>query len=65
MVFENNTFNEQTQDASAFGLMNVTQCYCKIGTEFHPEDRLNIKYGTNKYCEAFKEIVNFNKDYTS
>ena len=43
--------------------MNVTECYCKIGSEFYPEDRMNINYSTNKYNEAFKEIVIFNKDY--
>ena len=43
--------------------MNVTECYCKIGSEFYPEDRMNIKYGTNNYNEAFEEIVSFNKDY--
>ena len=37
--------------------------FCKIGIEFYPEDRLNIKYGTNNYNEVFKEIVNFNKDH--
>ena len=26
---------------------------------------MNINYGTNNYNEAFKEIVNFNKDYSS
>ena len=35
----------------------------KIGSEFYPEDRMNINYATNNYNEAFKEIVNFNKDY--
>ena len=24
---------------------------------------MNINFGTNKYNEAFKEIVNFNKDH--
>ena len=43
--------------------MNVTECYCKIGSEFYPEDRMNFNYGTNNYNEAFKEIVSFNKDY--
>ena len=43
--------------------MNVTECYCKIGSEFYPEDRMNINYGSNNYNEAFKEIVSFNKDY--
>ena len=42
--------------------MNVTECYCKIGSEFYPEDRMNVNYGTKIYIEAFKEIVNFNKD---
>ena len=61
--FENNNVNEQTHDASTFDIMNVTECYCKISSEFYPEDRMNINYGTNNYNEAFKEIVSFNKDY--
>ena len=61
--FENNNVNEQTHDASTFDVMNVTECYSKIGSEFYPEDRMNINYGTNNYNEAFKEIVSFNKDY--
>ena len=32
--FENNNVNEQTHDASTFHIMNVTECYCKIGSEF-------------------------------
>ena len=43
--------------------MNVTECYCKMGSEFYSEDRMNINYGTNNYYEAFKEIIIFNKDY--
>ena len=43
--------------------MNVTECYCKIGSEFYPEDRMNINYATNNYNEAFKAIVSLNKDY--
>ena len=61
--FENNNDDDQTHDASTFGIMNVNECYCKIGSEFYPEDRMNISYGTNKYSEAFKEIVYFIKDY--
>ena len=61
--FGNNNVNEQTHDASTFHIMNVTECYCKIGSVFYPEDRMNINYGTNNYNEAFKEIVIFNKDY--
>ena len=61
--FENNNVNEQTNDASAFNIMDVTECYCKIGSEFYPEDRMNIRYGTNNYNEAFKEIDIFNEDY--
>ena len=61
--FENNKVNEQTHDASTFHIMNVTECYCKIGSEFHPEDRMNINSGTNYDNEVFKEIVKFNKDY--
>ena len=36
--FENNNVNEQTHDASTFDVMNVTECYCKIGSEFYPEE---------------------------
>ena len=61
--FENNNVNEQTHDASNFHIMNVTECYCRIGSEFYPEDRLNTGYGTNNYNEAFKGIVSFKKDY--
>ena len=61
--FEKNNVNEQTHDASTFDIMNVTECYCKIGSEFYPEDTMNINYGTNNNNEAFKEIVSFNKDY--
>ena len=60
--FEKNNVNEQTHDSSTFD-MNVTECYCNIGSEFYPEDRINVNHGTNNYNEAFKEIVNFNKDY--
>ena len=61
--FENNNFNEQTHDASAFDIMNVNECYCEIGSEFYLEDRMNFIYGTNNYNDAFKDIVNFNKVY--
>ena len=61
--FENNIVSEQTHDASKFDIMTVTECYCKIGSEFYPEDRMNIIYGTNNYNEAFKEIASFNKYY--
>ena len=63
IAFENNNVNEQTHDASTLHIMNVTEFYCKIGSEFYPEDRMNINYGTNNYNEAFEEIVSFNKDY--
>ena len=61
--FENNYVNEQTHDASTFDIMKVTECCCMIGSEFYPEDTMNINYGTKNYNEAFKEIVIFNKDY--
>ena len=61
--FENNNVKEQTHDASTFDMMNVTECYCKIGSDFYPEGRMNIYYGTNNYNEAFKQIVSFKKDY--
>ena len=63
--FEINNVYEKTHDASTFHRMNVTECYCKIGSEFYPEDRLKINYGTNNYNEAFKEIVKFNKNYNA
>ena len=44
--FENNNVDEQTHDASTFDMMNATECYCRIGREFYPEDRMNINYGT-------------------
>ena len=62
-AFENNNGNEQTHDASTFHITNFTECYCKIGSEFYPEDRMNNNYGINNFNEAFKEIVNFNEDY--
>ena len=61
--FENNNVIEQAHDASTFDIMNVTECFCKIGSEFYPEERMNINYGTKNYNEAFEEIVHFNKDY--
>ena len=61
--FENNNANEQTHVASTIDIMNVTECFCNIGSKFYPHDRMNINYGTNNYNEAFKEIVSFNKDY--
>ena len=58
IVFENYNVNEKTHDASTFDIMSVTECHCKIGSEFYPENRMIINYGTNNYNEAFKEIVN-------
>ena len=55
--FENNNVNEQTHDASTFDIMNVTECHCKIGSEFFPEDRMNINYGTNNYNEALMRLL--------
>ena len=60
--FENINVIEQTHDVSTFDVMNVTEYYGKIGSEFYPEDRMDINYGT-RYNKAFKEIVSFNKDY--
>ena len=61
--FENNYVNERIHDASTFHIMNVTDCYCKVGSEFYPEDGMNTNNGINNYNEVFKEIVSFNKDY--
>ena len=55
--FENNNVNEQTHDASKFHIINVTECYCKIGSEFYPEDRMNINYVTTNYNEALKRLL--------
>ena len=62
MVLKKFNVNEQTHDASTFDLMNVKECYCKIGSEFYTEDRMNIIYGTKNYNKAFKKMVTF-KDY--
>ena len=62
--FEINSVNEQTHDASTFDIMNVTKCYCKIGSEFYSEDRTNINYVSNIYNEPSEEIFNFNRDYS-
>ena len=43
--------------------MNVTECFCKIGIVFYPEDRMNIIFGTNNYNEAFKEFFNLRNYY--
>ena len=61
--FEKNNVNERTHDAITFDIVNVTECYCNIGSDFDPEDKMKLNYGTNKVNEAFKKIVNFNKDY--
>ena len=61
--FENNNVNEQTLDSSNFGILNITKCYCKVCSEFYPEDRMNFIYGFNNYKESFKEIIIFNKDF--
>ena len=34
--FANKNVNERTQDASTFDIMSVTECFCKIGSEFYP-----------------------------
>ena len=61
--FEINKIYEPTPAASTFCVMIVLDCYCKIGSEFYPEKRMNINYGTNNYNEVFKTIFNFNQDY--
>ena len=57
--FEKNNDNEKTHDASTFDINKVTECYCKIGSEIHPEDKMKNNYGTNNYNVAFKKVVNF------
>ena len=60
--FQNNNVYEQTHDASIFGIMNVTECYCKTGSESCPEDRMNVHYDANSCNEAFKDVVSSDKD---
>ena len=55
--FEKNTVNEQTIDASTFDIMNVTKCYCKISSEFHPENRMDIYYGSNILKKLWKRFL--------
>ena len=55
-----NNVNYKFHDASTFDLLNVAECYCKVGSEFYPEDRMNNNYGTNNHNKAF---VNFNKTF--
>ena len=59
---EFNNVKKQSQVASTFDIRNVAECYCKIGCEFYPEDRMINKYGTSNYNEFFKEFVSSNKD---
>ena len=61
--FENNNINDETHDASTFDIMKVTEYHCKIVSEFYPEDRMNINYGTNNYNEALKDKVSYKEDY--
>ena len=35
--FEDNNVIEQINDASIFNIMDATEQYCKIGSEFYPE----------------------------
>ena len=55
--FENNNVNEQTHDASTFHIMNVTEYYCRIGSEFYPEDRMNIIMVLVIIMRLFKRLL--------
>ena len=55
--FENNCVSEETHDASTFEIINVAECYCKIVSEFYPEDRMNINYGTNIIMRLLKRLL--------
>ena len=44
--------NKQT-DAGTVDIMNVTESYCKIDSDFYPEDRMNISYSNKNYNECF------------
>ena len=63
MTFEKNNVNDQSNDSSIFNEMDVTECFCKIGSVIYPDDILTIKYGAINYIVAYKEIVNFNRNY--
>ena len=41
--------------------MAVTECYCKIGSEFYHQDRMTLDYNANKYNEASKYTKFFNR----
>ena len=62
--YERETFHKNVHNATYF----LFDLGMKSGMEnhryiFYPEDRMIINYGTNNYYnEAFKEIVNFNRD---
>ena len=42
VTFENNNVNDQANDSSKFIEMDVTECYCKIGSVTYPDDRMTI-----------------------
>ena len=62
MNFENNNVNYQTNDSSMCNEIHVTECFCKIGSVTYPVDRMN-KYDANNNNVAYKEIVNFNRNF--
>ena len=43
--------------------MDKTECFCKIGSVAYPDYRLTNNYGTNSYNGAYKEVVNFIRNY--
>ena len=57
ICFENNNVNEQAHDASKFDLMNITEFYCKNGSDFYPEDKMNNNYHSNSYVEDLKRLL--------
>ena len=58
---KNNNVKEETHVAAIFGMMKITECYSKIGSEFYPDDSLVFIYGTKKFNEVFEDIVRFKK----
>ena len=55
--FENENVTQQPHDANIFDIMSVTECYCKIGIEFYPQDRMKVNYGTKNIMRLLKRLL--------
>ena len=54
--FENNNVNNKKYEEGVFKTIDVTNCYCKIGSVLYHVDKNITNQGTNVYREAFKEM---------